>query len=395
MVRRLSIGILMVVLLAARPAGAQLLDTLINDIGGFCASVAKMDEATLNKAEQTYVAAITAFNYNDNRNPLNQQSTALADARDLIRSKQREIRDLEAKIVEARMAARGAGSLDSQIRDWEGTLGRIQAKRLALHAGTGGEPGIDLLDQRIAEIDRRLAANDYASGAERNAAQGDRAGMDARRSVLLATKGQLAGEFKQAQMELERLKAERDRLNPEVEKLRKLERELETANKELADLRKSEKKIQENIEKYRTLATEVLLGGDQIRACIAERRKALAGATPADPAKPASAATATFSLTGSWSGKCTSFQASTGGKFSLTAAAGKINGAFSGDAAGALAGSVDGTGQLIASGGGGGQGVTVQWRGTVARSGRAWSGGGSWNSSGGMGGRCSGAWQSQ
>lgn len=390
---------------ALADAGARAQDLSLPDMSNICAQIAKADEAALKNLEVRLAADLARIRATGDGNPLIAIRSALRAVRTRIAAEQALVKDLEAQIAQIRYPA-GASALDASIKEQERLLAEVQAKRLAVHTGSDGKTGIDELQRLIAEIDRRTAANDFATGAERTTAAADRVRYTAALQARLAEKADLATEFAAKRDELTRLKRERDSLNPQsAAKLKNLESQLASTNKQLEQLRAEEEALRAKEDRIRKDFTMVSLGEAEMRGCISDRRRVLAAAQPTPPARPddpktpvappppTSAANATFSLTGVWSGQCNgSFAVS--GRFTINAASGKINGAYTGGDSGAIGGQINGSGQLSASGGGGGGGRSVRWTGSVAQSGDRWAGTGRWTSSGDNL-ACDGAWQSQ
>ncbi|MGE0421506.1 MAG: hypothetical protein AB7O88_04545 [Reyranellaceae bacterium] len=386
-------------------AGAKAQELSLPDMSGLCAQVAKASEAALKDFESRLAGELERMRANDNSNPLIEIRSQLRGVRNRIAAEQALIKDFEAQIAQARYPV-GASALDASIKEQERLLVEVQAKRLAIQSGTDGKTGIDELQRLIAEIDRRVATNDFATGAERAAAATDRTRYTAALQARMTEKAGLATEFAAKRDELARLKRERDSLNPQsAAKIKNLETQLASTNKRLDRLRSEEEALRDKEDKLRKHYATISLGEAEVRGCIADRRRVLAAATqPTPPTKPddpktpgtpppASAATATFSLGGVWNGQCNgSFAVS--GQFTINAASGKVNGTYTGGDSGAIGGQISGSGQLDASGAGGGGGRSVRWTGSVTRSGSRWLGAGRWSSSGNSL-ACDGSWQSR
>jgi septal ring factor EnvC (AmiA/AmiB activator) len=402
--RVLGVSAAALIAIALPHAGARAQDLSLPDMSNICAQIAKASESAIKDFEARLAKDLARYRANDDSNPMNALQGSLREIRNRIAAEQALIKDVEAQIAELRHPA-GASAFDSRIKEQERLIAEVQAKRLAVHSGSDGKPGIDRLQELIAEIDRRIAAKGFVNGAEEAAAKADRAGHVTALQARLAEKAGLATEFGALRDELARLKRERDKLNPQPDKLKNLEAQLAEANKRLQKHRADEDDLRDKQDKLRKDITMVTLGEAEIRGCISDRRRVLAAATqPTPPSKPddpktpgtpppASAASATFTLGGTWSGQCNgSFAVS--GRFTINAASGKINGTYNGGDSGAIGGQVNGSGQLSASGAGGGGGRSVRWTGSVTQTTSGWSGAGRWTSSG-ESLACDGSWKSQ
>ncbi len=386
--------------LSCARAAAQQLSLL--DMGKFCAFAARQDEAGLKELERLLARDLDRIRAGDDTNAGIRTRSELRAVRRRIATARREAGVIEAKIAQAHPPA-GTSSLDAGIREQERLIAEVRTRRLAIHAGTDGKAGIDELRRLIAEIDRKTAANDFPTGAERTAAPIDRARHAAALQVRLAEKADLAAEYAAKRDELDRLKRERDSRDPQPDKLKALQADLAAADRKLEGLREEEKDLRGKEDRYREQAARLLSGEAEIRGCIADRRRILAAAQPPAPPRteqprtpvasppPASAAIATFGLLGTWKGECNG-KFAVSGEFTINAAAGRINGTYTGGDSGAIGGQIDGAGQLSASGGGG---RSVRWTGSVTQigNGNRWAGTGRWSSSG-ESIACEGTWQS-
>lgn len=401
--RVLGVSAAALIVVALPRAGAKAQDLSLPDMSNICAQIAKANEAALKSLEDRLARDLARIRANDDSNPLVAIRSELRGVRTRIAAEQALIKDLEGQIAQLRYPV-GGSALDDTIKEQERLLADVQARRLAIHAGTDGKLGIDELQRLIAEIDRKTATKGFVNGAEEAAAKADRARHAAALQARLVEKADLATEFAAKRDELARLKRERDSRNPQTaDKLKNLQSQLASTNKRLELLLSEEETLRGREDKIRKDFTTVSLGEAEVRGCISDRRKVLAAAQPVPPAKPddpqtpvtppppASVATATFALRGAWTGQCNG-KFAVGGQFTINAAGGRISGSYSGGDSGSIGGQINGAGQLTASGGGGGGGRSVRWTGSVTQAG-GWSGAGSWSSSG-EGIACDGTWRS-
>ena len=289
---------------------------------------------------------------------------------------------------------------------------RLVRERKELEEGTGRSIGLNTIKERLFALDAR-GRSKFTSDAERAKWQAEVRELSNDLVRLEQSKAMLDREIGKAEAELEEINAQMEREHPEVKEA------LQDSRRSAADLEAAKGRTAKAAAALLEAQLAVSVGGasvEDVRGCIAERRKALADSEPSprpptDPQTPKKAAPQpqaqpqpqpqpspaargpSLALAGKWSGGCQGVSFGISGAFNITVANGVLSGNFSGGwGNGHLTGTVKADGTLSAGSGADGT-LRVTWNGTVRQSDGAWSGTGNWTSN--TGDRsCGGLWTS-